>query len=53
VLHIATAHSGSARWIEIQRRQLRSHIEVPFTVWGSLAGLDSAHGESFDRVIAQ
>jgi hypothetical protein len=53
VLHIATAHSGSARWIEIQHRHLRSHIEVPFMVWGSLAGRDGAAGESFDRVIAQ
>jgi hypothetical protein len=53
VLHIATAHSGSARWIEIQAAHLREHIPVPFTTWGSLAGLDGSYGAYFDRVIAQ
>ncbi|HEY0517305.1 MAG TPA: hypothetical protein VGD00_09310 [Solirubrobacteraceae bacterium] len=53
MLHIATAHRGTARWIEIQAEHLRRHIAVPFMVWGSLAGLDAAHGASFDRVIGQ
>jgi hypothetical protein len=53
VLHVATAHSGSARWIEIQSAHLREHITIPFTTWGSLAGLDGSHGARFDRIVEQ
>jgi len=53
VLHIATSHSISPRWIEIQTRHLREHIKVPFTTWASLPLIDAAHGASFDMVIEQ
>ena len=53
MLHIASAHGGSARWLAIQRRALADHIQVPYLRWGSLAveGLDAA--AEFDRAIAQ
>jgi hypothetical protein len=53
MLHIASAHSGSPRWLEIQRRQLAEHIPVPYVTWGSVAGIDSSHAAGFDHVIEQ
>jgi hypothetical protein len=53
VLHIATVHFGSPRWIEIQTRYLRRHISVPYRTWTSLQGIDPSYGEYFDRVIDQ
>lgn len=53
MLHIATSHSISPRWIELQRRHLREHIGVPFTTWASLPLIEQAHASSFDRVIEQ
>jgi hypothetical protein len=53
LLHIATVHYGSPRWVEIQLAYLREHIPVPFTTWTSLEGIDPAHGAGFDRVVDQ
>ena len=53
MLHIATSHIGSPRWIEIQARQLREHIPVPYTSWASIPRSDGAHSERFDRIVAQ
>ena len=53
MLHIATVHYGSARWVEIQARQLRRHITVPFQTWTSLEGIDRAYGVHFDHVFEQ
>ncbi len=53
MLHVATAHYRSPRWIEIQTRHLREHIAGPFTTWASLEGIDPVHGAHFDRVIEQ
>ena len=53
MLHIATVHFASPRWIEIQARHLREHISTPYTTWTSLQGMDPSHGEHFDHVIDQ
>jgi hypothetical protein len=53
LLHIATVHFGSPRWIEIQTRYLREHISTPYQTWTSLEGIDSAYAVHFDRVIDQ
>jgi hypothetical protein len=53
VLHIATVHYGSARWIEIQTRYLRRHISIPYRTWTSLQGIDPSYGVYFDRVVDQ
>ncbi|MHB8533351.1 MAG: hypothetical protein ACYDC2_11595, partial [Solirubrobacteraceae bacterium] len=52
MLHVATAHHSS-RWVEIQARQLRRHLSVPYMVWGSLPGAEGAPAGAFDRLIAQ
>lgn len=53
MLHIATVHYLSPRWIEIQTRYLREHISVPYQTWTSLAQIDPAYGSHFDRVVDQ
>jgi hypothetical protein len=53
VLHIATVHFRSPRWIPIQVRELRRHLSVPFTTWTSLEEIPPSYGRHFDRVIAQ
>ena len=53
MLHIASAHSGSPRWLSIQRRQIAEHIKVPHLRWGSVALIDAAHAAQFDRAIEQ
>jgi hypothetical protein len=53
VLHIATVHFGSPRWIEVQTRYLREHISVPYMTWTSLNEIDPSYGSYFDRVIHQ
>lgn len=51
MLHIATVHYGSPRWVEIQTRHLREHISVPFKTWTSLEQIDPSYAVHFDRVI--
>lgn len=53
MLHIATVHYLSPRWIEIQARHLREHISVPYQTWTSLEGIDPSYGVHFDRIIDQ
>lgn len=53
MLHIATVHFGSPRWIEIQLAHLREHVPVPYETWTSLEGIDPVHGEGFDHVLEQ
>jgi len=53
MLHIASSHLDSPRWVEIQLRALREHIAVPFTTWTSLPAGRAALGERFDHVIEQ
>jgi hypothetical protein len=53
VLHIATVHYGSPRWIEIQSRHLREHISVPYLTWASLEQIDPSYSSHFDRVVGQ
>ena len=53
MLHIATVHFGSPRWVEIQTRYLREHINVPYTTWTSLEQINPSYSVHFDRVIDQ
>jgi hypothetical protein len=53
VLHIATVHYGSPRWIEIQKRYLREHISVEYRTWTSLNLIDPSYSVHFDHVIDQ
>lgn len=40
MIHIATVHWGSDRWIDVQLRYLERHIEQPFRVYASVDGID-------------
>lgn len=53
MLHIATVHYASPRWIEIQTAHLREHLHVPYRTWTSLEKIDPVYGAHFDRVIEQ
>jgi hypothetical protein len=53
MLHVATVHHQSPRWIEIQTRHLRRHISVPYQTWTSLQGIDSSYAVHFDHVVDQ
>jgi hypothetical protein len=53
MLHIATVHYDSPRWIEIQTRYLRRHISVPFTTWSSLEHIDPSYAVHFDQIVQQ
>jgi hypothetical protein len=51
MLHVATVHYGSPRWVEIQTRYLREHLPVGYRTWTSLELIDPAYGTHFDHVI--
>ncbi len=53
MLHIATTHHMSPRWIEIQARHIREHVSVPHRTWASIQLIDAAYGSHFDRVVEQ
>ncbi len=53
MLHIATVHFNSFRWIPIQARELRRNVNVPYATWASLEGIDPSYGEHFDHVVDQ
>jgi hypothetical protein len=53
MLHIATVHYLSPRWIEIQTRYLRANIPVPYRTWTSLEGIAPSYASYFDEVLEQ
>ncbi len=53
MLHIASAHIGSPRWLSLQRRQIAEHIRVPHLRWGSVALIDPSYAAGFDRAVEQ
>jgi hypothetical protein len=50
MLHVATVHFQSPRWIAIQARELQRHLTGPYRTWASLEQIDGAYGEYFDQV---
>lgn len=40
MIHIATVHWGSDRWIDVQLRHFERYIEQPFRVYASLDGVE-------------
>lgn len=53
MLHIATVHYKSPRWVEVQTRYLREHLAVPYRLWASLEGIDPSYAAHFDEVFEQ
>jgi hypothetical protein len=52
-LHVVTVHFRSPDWIDIQRRFLDRHLPRPFTVWGSMQGIEHHYASRFDHVVEQ
>src|SRR5271154_4966052 len=53
MLHIATVHYKSPRWIEIQASYLRRYLSVPYQTWTSLEGIEPSYSAFFDHVLEQ
>jgi hypothetical protein len=53
MLHVATVHHGSPRWIEIQTAHVREHVSAAHRIWTSLEGIDPSYGAHFDHVVEQ
>ena len=53
MLHVATVHYRSPRWIAIQTEHLRRHIKGPMQIWTSLEGIDDTWGSYFDHELVQ
>lgn len=53
MIHVATVHYRSPRWIDIQTRHLREHLPADTRIWTSLEGIDAAYAARFDHVLVQ
>ena len=51
MLHIATVHYGSARWIDVQLGYLGRTLQEPFAVYANLEDVPGAHDHKFARVV--
>jgi len=51
VIHVATAHFGTERWIDVQLSYLSRNITEPFHVWTSLQDVPGEHTHKFHRVV--
>lgn len=51
MIHVATAHYGTDRWIDVQLGYLRRNISEPFQVWASLQDVPGEHSSKFHRVL--
>ena len=51
MIHVATIHYGSARWIDVQLGYLRRTMTEPYMVWASLHDVPGDHSAKFDRTI--
>ena len=48
MIHIATVHWMSDRWIDLQLEYLRRNMDRPYRVYADLEGIDERHRERFD-----
>lgn len=47
MIHIATVHWATDRWIDVQLHYLEKHIDRPFRVYACLDGIERDHSERF------
>jgi hypothetical protein len=47
MIHIATVHWSSDRWIDVQLRYLERHVRQPFQVYAAMDGIETDHRERF------
>lgn len=51
MIHVATAHYGTDRWIDVQLGYLHRNISEPFRVWASLQDVPGEQSSKFHRVL--
>lgn len=51
MIHVATVHHQSDKWIDVQLSYLRRHLPEPYAVHANLEGVASVHHEKFTRVV--
>ena len=51
MIHVATIHFGSARWIDVQLGYLKRTMTEPYMVWASLHDVPGDHSAKFDRTV--
>ena len=51
MIHVATVHHKSAKWIDVQLAYLRRHLHEPYRVVANLQGVPGDHAHKFDRVV--
>ena len=51
MIHVATVHHRSSKWIDVQLDYLRRNLTEPYRVVANLEGVDGRHAEKFDRVV--
>lgn len=47
MIHVATIHYGSDRWVDVQLEYFRRNTEAPYRVWACLDYIDKRHFEKF------
>ncbi len=51
MIHVATIHFESQRWIDIQLDYLRRTMGEPYTVWANLQDVPGDHASKFDHIV--
>lgn len=51
MIHVATVHFASARWIDPQLAYLRRHLHEPYRVWANLEQVPGDHDHKVDVVV--
>lgn len=51
MIHVATVHYASARWIDVQLAYLRRHLHEPYRVWANLERVPGDHAGKVDVVV--
>ncbi|MGA2522378.1 MAG: hypothetical protein ABSG81_16345 [Acidimicrobiales bacterium] len=51
MIHVATVHVATARWIDVQLGFLRRNLPEPYKVYANLQDVPEGHAHKFDRVV--
>ena len=51
MIHIATIHYGSPRWVDVQLGYLSRTMSEPYMVWASLQDVAGDQTSKFDRLV--
>jgi hypothetical protein len=51
VIHVATAHYGTPKWIDVQLQYFARNLREPYRVWAAIEGFDASGAEGVDVVV--